>query len=202
MNRIGAPILLFFLWVVGLPLATYLSLYQHMGILGILIGMSIAMLAEIPVFIFIQSRRFDWDELARKAAMTGGHPDSEDAVGIVVIGAAVELSTGDIVASLQELNVFSSEQKEQEAEERHKKETQELTMQFTRRVDELQAQVVAQEDAIQQLTRQVGELLSNEKREIPVTAQHKPSKPNEEHDSHGGHALPETDPIKESNNVH
>jgi putative MATE family efflux protein len=173
MNHIGAPILLFFLWIIGLPLAIFLSLHQRMGILGILIGMSVAMAVEIPVFILIQTRKFEWEELARNAAKhhsiagSGAEGDGSDDLtaavgGIVVVGGAVEVSTGDLVASLQQLNVFSTATAHQQyiqAEERHQKEQRELTEQFTKRIDALQAEVASQKDAIQELTRQMKEYL-------------------------------------------
>ena len=66
-NHIGAPILLFFLWVIGLPLGSFLATTGGMTLLGLLLGMSIAMVIEIPVFIYFMNR-FQWVAMASKAS--------------------------------------------------------------------------------------------------------------------------------------
>jgi len=148
MNKIGAPILLFFLWGIGLPLSCVLSITYKWGILGILIGMSFAMVIEIPVFIFIMKRRFDWKELAAKAANRSQVGDDDEidifAGGLVVRGAAVEISTSDIVSSMQEINIFALNAK---------KEHDDLIKRYEERIEGLQQQVASHEAQIQELHR-------------------------------------------------
>jgi MATE family multidrug resistance protein len=66
-NHIGSPILLFFLWVIGLPLGALLATKGGMTLLGLLLGMSIAMVIEIPVFIYFMNH-FNWPMMASKAS--------------------------------------------------------------------------------------------------------------------------------------
>jgi putative MATE family efflux protein len=65
-NSTGAVILVTALWGIGIPLAVFLGFFLNLGIRGIVVGLTIGLLVEIPWMVWT-AHRLDWNQLAEEA---------------------------------------------------------------------------------------------------------------------------------------
>ena len=76
-GQLGATIQLIFLCFLGLPLGYHLAITRGLMIEGLLIGMTVAMIGAVPVFVAVL-RRFDWKAMAWRASKEGTSADFDE----------------------------------------------------------------------------------------------------------------------------
>eukprot|EP00796_Vickermania_ingenoplastis_P008727 gene8727-6133_t len=79
-NHLGAMILLFSLWGVGLPLSFLLGTYLQYGIFGVCLGITIGLCIEAPVMVFVATWYLDYDNLCYLQLLKEEADDEEEEV--------------------------------------------------------------------------------------------------------------------------
>ena len=68
-QEMAAKIVLFTLWLVGVPMALFMGKFAGFGAAGVMGGFLLGFLVEIPAMMFFIAR-WDWDALARRASLS------------------------------------------------------------------------------------------------------------------------------------
>jgi len=76
-NHRGALILLACLWAVGMPMSVLLGFYFNMGLNGIVLGLCLGLLLEIPLFA-IEVARFDWAAISAEVQIDSDEEETEE----------------------------------------------------------------------------------------------------------------------------